>query len=98
MGAKYAKAAEGVGPLTTWWGLERCIFVPKELLLSDGCGGLQLLQNTTAVVTDTDFCNKSFGEPINSLSTSQLVCPSHKFKISMLLYVQANYPLYNIIL
>lgn len=56
-----AKADRRSGPLTNWWRLERCIFVPREALSSGACGGLRLLQNATAVVSDPAFCDKKFG-------------------------------------
>lgn len=70
MGAK--PNIEG-GPLTNWWRLERCVFVPRKALSSGACGGLRLVQNATAIVGDSAFCDKNFGRTHYSMNTA---CPS----------------------
>ena len=42
--------------------LDECIFVPREIARSKGCGGLMLFKNIPDIISDPNFCNKAFGK------------------------------------
>ena len=45
-----------------WVHLDECIFVPHEVARSEGCGGLMLFKSISDIVSDPNFCNKTFGK------------------------------------
>ena len=40
---------------------EGCIFVPKSVADSTGCGGVRLFENISSITSDPNFCNKELG-------------------------------------
>ncbi len=46
----------------SYYSLENCAFVPRQLANSQNCGGLQLFRNFPLITQDINFCRKGLGE------------------------------------